>query len=268
MERRSSEARNARRRLGFKSKSGEDLEILVADLPHLVSERPKSCRSFGELLVKKIVTSSDHKLTILMCHDSATPGKVLQPKLDRKATLVYCSFLETDAWLSRTYSRMTIAVLPEQTLQSLEASTTEFVKSLMALWSKTVLRTGITFEAAGKVWHFSVKDIAFIADEAGLKQTFSNKGASGIKPCVKCGNVLRTSAPIARPFVHLSEHDPAKFHILSDAEIFMVADHAQASKEQKGFKELQTSSGLTFQESGLLWDREIREILPPSKGYL
>lgn len=53
---------------------------------------------------------------------------------------------------------------------------------------------------------------------------------------------------------------------MSDAEVFIVADHVQASKKQKGFKELQTTSGLTLQENGLLWDREIREILPPSKA--
>ena len=176
----------------------------MADLGRLVQDRAASCPSFAKLLKNAILKSPDHNLTLVMYHDQAVPGNVLQNNADRKSTLVYCTFLELKLWLCKAYSWMTVAVLTDRTLSKIADGMTAVMRHLLKLFSNTFLRTGISFVEEGNTWHIRCKDILIIADEAALKATWSNKGASGLRPCLRCQNVLRTDGSIESPFVHIS----------------------------------------------------------------
>jgi hypothetical protein len=246
------------------------VSVLVADIAQLVQEKSSKCHSFGKLLKDQICKSSDHSLTLVMYHDQAVPGNVLQPNMERKSTLVYCSFLELNHWLCKTYSWMTIAVMTDATVGKIADGMTAFVRHLMKLFQSTVLKYGICFIADGRTWHARVKDIAFIADEAALKSTWSNKGASGLRPCLRCQNVLRTDKPIPPPFVHISSADYTSFQIMTDEDVFKLADNLESMKANNVsvalFQHTQKVSGLSYAPAGLLWDKEVRCILPPSKA--
>ena len=132
------------------------------------------------------------------------------------------------------------------------------------------LRAGISFLVEQKMWLVQIRNLAFIADEAAIKATYSNKGASGMRPCLMCQNVLRTEAHVSPPFVLISESNYNEFQQLTDADVFLLADHLSEMKlagvTAVAFNQAQKHSGLTFAPHGLLWDMSIRHLLGPTSA--
>ena len=72
---------------------------------------------------------------------------------------------------------------------------------------------------------------------------------------------------VAAPFVHVSESDPSKFQVMSDKDVFLLADHlAQAASAGacKVAPNLLKATGLNYVPNGLLQDKNIRRMLGPS----
>jgi hypothetical protein len=257
--------------LKLKSTSTEGLlSVRVADLCQVVQHRVKRCPSFGHLLRDAILKSVDNKLTLLMYHDQVVPGNVLQINPERKSTLIYCSFKELGHWLCKSFSWMTVGVVTDSTLSKVADGMTAVIRHLIKLFVEPggLLHSGITFSLQEAVWLLEIRDIALIADEAALKATWSNKGASGLRPCLLCQNILRTDADVPPPFLHISEGNYMDFQLQSDSDVFLLADNLAAMKARGvtavSFNQTQKHSGLTYAPEGLLWDVTVRGWLGPT----
>lgn len=269
----SARIRSLCRVLEMKSSGSDDVvKVLVADICAVVQDRVSRCPAFGSLLRESIRKSPDHKLNLILYHDAAIPGNVLASQPKRKSTLIYCSFIELGDWLSKTYSWITIGVVKDSTLSLIEDGTSSLMRSLVKLLCAQggLLQSGLTFSVDGATWLLQIRQVALIADEAALKATFSNKGASGLRCCLLCQNVLRTAVEIRPPFVHLSECNHTAFQKMSDSDVFLLADNLTSMKERgetsTAFNLTQKVSGLTYAPNGLLWDKEVRGYLGPNQA--
>ena len=85
----------------------------------------------------------------------------------------------------------------------------------------------------------------FIADEDGLKKSASHKGASGLRPCIKCKNCISKGNSVPGYF-DISECNWSRFELATDAEtmeMFAHLKHVCANASKKDFEEASKLSG-------------------------
>ena len=115
-------------------------------------------------------------------------------------------------------------------------------------------------------------DIRFvIGDEAALKSIYSNKGASGLKPCLLCLNVFakNTSRPIGFDGVHLLKHSdpcPEHFQVCTPTALGKIMAELRKPGLSKAAREsLETAVGWSYIPEGFL---EVARPLYPSESAL
>lgn len=97
----------------------------------------------------------------------------------------------------------------------------------------------------------------------------SIKGASGIKPCVKCANVLMKSSGLADRHAGLVEIDCAdrcQFVSQGDRDVWRHYDQLGALKGNTtvvNFERHERAMGITWSEHGILGDRDLRAHMLP-----
>jgi len=257
--------------LELPSTSKGKVSVYVADFENMIRQRTLACPSFGRLLRDTMLEQPSLSLTVLLYHDIVVPGNVLQPDHQRKSNLLYASFCELGHWLSHVTAWMTVSLVREPLLAEVDDGMSCFMRFFFKALNP-LLRRPLTFTVDGQVWPLQISGFALVADEAALKATYCNKGASGIRFCLKCQNVIcRTDINAIRaPFVHVSESDPSLFIEMSDSDVFAIVDElarfSAAPHTKVRFRELQLCSGFNFAPQGLLQDKEVRELLPPSKA--
>ena len=95
------------------------------------------------------------------------------------------------------------------------------------------LTAGVPIVDEGNMMMLYAKlDIA-ISDGDGLKKAFAWKGAGGIKPCLRCWNVLRKGSGLSEDglpgYCEISHHEPADFQAHTASSFFRSADTVEAA---------------------------------------
>ena len=115
---------------------------------------------------------------------------------------------------------------------------------------------------------------ALITDEAAMRGVLLSKGASGLKPCSKCYNII--SKWHGKEY-QLEESDSAKdisepkhsaFMEYSDADFFCIVERLRVAHAELPWFEVNKQEmiyGFSFCSSALLADPTARSLLPPSK---
>jgi len=161
-------------------------------LQHTVRSSPAFARAFTEAL-RTCPSTSENPWSLMVFFDELTPGNVLRPDNRRKIMSVYFSFKElgphvlckTEAWLTVTVVRTTM-------ISEVVGGWSHMLRVLlrhMLLGPQSWSSGGVVLQLPNPVLFFAVlKNI--IGDEAALKQAYDNKGASGLRPCPLCKNVV------------------------------------------------------------------------------
>lgn len=225
---------------------------------------------FSNLLRTTVSNASGCALTLLLYNDGIIPGNVLSPDPARKSTVFYISFAEFGNHLQSENLWCPIAVIRDSILHSIPNGLAGFFRQLMKSLlppASSLLQGGEPMNIAGEAWLLKIKKFEFFADEKAIKDSFLHKGASGLRCCFKCKNVLTQSHLADDYFVHISEGVFSKFDQQSNTDIFEVADYlagavaAGASKTR--VEELQKFSGLNYAPSSILFDPDVRSHLGP-----
>ena len=118
------------------------------------------------------------------------------------------------------------------------------------------------------IFTFTVTNL--LADESALRSTWSVKGASGIKPCMLCKNVVQKGTLVGQLHNYLKEiTSVGPFDGMSDSDWYELADHltTQQARCTKGQLEtLEKSAGLNWNPCGLMYDNEMRQKIPPTSS--
>jgi hypothetical protein len=130
--------------------------------------------------------------------DGVKPGNVLRPDLGRSFEAVYWTFMEfPDYFRSRcAFGWLPLCFLPCIRVQQLPAGMSSIAKEILKLFfspdrSKFNFETtGLILQVAGRDVHLRGRFGCWLADEKAIKEIVHCKGASGLKPCVCCKNVV------------------------------------------------------------------------------
>jgi hypothetical protein len=130
--------------------------------------------------------------------DGVKPGNVLRPDMGRSFEAVYWTFMELpDYFRSRcAFGWLPLCFVKSSTVQTLPAGMSSVAKELLKLFfppdnSKFNFdTTGVILQVAGRDVHIRCRFGCWLADEKAIKEIVHCKGASGLKPCVSCKNIV------------------------------------------------------------------------------
>ena len=158
----------------------------LASLPRLLQEKCHQSDFFRQML-RDIVGNHGPELSLVLAWDEAVPGNILQPDLRRKSALTYASLAQMIPWLEESW--MTLAVGRTSMLQEVDLG---YPKSMTQLCrhSMTEASSGFTIDFEGSPVLLTIGSITIVADADGIRLLTGCKGASALKPCLHCSNIL------------------------------------------------------------------------------
>ena len=168
--------------------------MAIASLPQVLNAKLQKS-TFLQEMAARAVKQHGNQWDLILAWDEATPGNVLRPDLERKAALTYASFAQWPVpWNDESW--LTLAIARSADLQksphSFPASFRIFVNELV---SET--QDGFLLDIPDDPNLIQVRSVSLVADADGLRLLTGCKGASGLKCCFKCTNVLskKTAVP-------------------------------------------------------------------------
>ena len=200
--------------------------------------------------------------TLLLYADAVTPGSLLQPDLQRKTVAFNCSIAGLLSMDSPYISTL---------LKTVRGGLSQCWKTLLR-FLEPLFQSGATVDLGEGVPRLLIfADIRFIMDEEAIQMSFSTKGASGRRPCLRCRNCIAKDCPAAEVstyFRSVAHTDFQDFEELPDHEIFECWDALAASQDimrKQDFQELEKNTGFRYNPESLLAQRDLRHRCKPSQ---
>lgn len=141
--------------------------------------------------------------------------------------------------------------------------------ALLRLWLNDDTESGMELRLfGGKTVRVQLRHSGyFLSDAEAQRATFNVRGAAGIKPCIRCKNIVAKGYGVVDNTGFFQEINCAQYHqlsIASDTEIFAAIDHLATITSKKKLEQLEKSSGINFRPHGFWNDPAQRDRLPPS----
>lgn len=251
--------------------------MLLQDLlPHVIAH----CEGFRDIFEQAVLRnppSHSRPWRLIVYVDEITPGNPLRPDNQRKISAFYASFLEFQDFLRCEESWMVLGVLRSSVVKEIAGGMSAAIRQLL----RSMLVGPRSLRTAGAVCGTMVVFAEFhriLGDEAAVKAAIAAKGASRLKPCIHCKNVV-AKAVEGQPsladcdsegyIVDVACADPTRFDAMSDADWHNAHDMLQAIAVRGGPKseleEAQKALGLRWEPRGLLADAALRRHVAVSK---
>lgn len=167
---------------------GGHMTVPCMSLVGLLQKKVDSCPLFAESL-RRVVARDATRVRLAIYCDDAQGGNVMAAKATMKASLIYAIFLDfpilhlENLWL-------TLAVVKARDVARCKGGLAAVMTELFCAY-KAELENGLAIEITkGDPDLMFVPQITYLADHEGLRASLGCKGASGIKPCLKCFNIV------------------------------------------------------------------------------
>ena len=268
-----------RSRIQLPLTSGLDFAWPVAlpqnSLPYIISE----CKGFRDMFTEALSRrgcSWEQPWRLVLYVDEITPGNALRPDNKRKNTAVYISWLELGDFLRLEEAWLTVGIIRSDVVKNVAGGFSRTIACLL----RAIFLGPNSLSAAGSLLPsgalFFSKLHRILCDEAAGKAVFGREGASGIKPCIDCKNVIKIAEGEESLVAYDDEgylvdtgcSDDTKFDPMSDADIYRAYDSLGVLKERGISKAMlenaQRAAGFTFDPDTLLSDLDLRPIAKPS----
>lgn len=197
--------------------SGKSLSVPCMSLPAMLQAKIQACPFYATNFAAAARTRKSC-LNLILYADEAHGGNVLAATHARKATLVYASFVDLPV-LHLESQWLTLAVIKHNESQQCVGGLAAVLSELMSFYRQETLH-GFAVDVDQQPTLVFVSKVCFLADHEGVRAAMGCKGAAGIKPCVKCRNVLsgdRCSAVAGH--VGIVETDFSKFWPMTQTEV-------------------------------------------------
>jgi len=229
--------------------------------------------AYREVLARR-PNSMESPWHMIWYFDELTPGNVIRPDNKRKTMSVYVSFAELGPeLLCKCEFWFTIAVARTVMIRQVEGGWSRMLRDLVraAFIGPETFESGVLIYL-GLPRLFFARMSNVIADEAALKEAYDSKGASGLRCCPGCKNVMLRGSDVASRdasgyLVEFTCSDLDKLDWASDEDMFGAIDLLLASKGTMGvgaFDRLEKSSGFNHNPHGLFADLELRTHCRPA----
>jgi hypothetical protein len=217
---------------------------------------------------------------VALYDDEATPGNSQHFEVPKESQCFYWTLQELPDWFRcRDAGWWYIGVMRTSDQDRIKGGLSGVLRQVMRLfWPERGLniRVGMRLPLGnGDSFLLQAKVGAGIKDESAIKYSWSVKGASGVRCCLLCKNVLKCDPSKLEGdsyCKHVARALPDSFDPQTDAEFWEACDMIeteylswQAGNTTKGaFKKLQIRLGITYDPDSLVYDRYLRGIIGPS----
>lgn len=230
-----------------------------AFLQHCLLERSAFIRYWSDYL-SGLGSSPDAPFDLILYNDEVTPGNQLRHDQTRKVQVMYWALKQgpghgvDQLWFTLGLARSSVVA-------TIRGGMSAYVRKAVELFFAPVdARLGFHLEVGGQVVLKFARLTMYIADEAGLKETFGFKGASGIHPCPLCTNVVAESSQLHLHQDGLQPSTSTEMNLWKPASnelIFaklrrLTSEHGRVTKQ--AFEDLEKSLGWLHNPHGLLGD--------------
>jgi hypothetical protein len=205
---------------------------------------------------------------MILYHDECIPGNVLAPDNLRKGYCFYFTFRELQPLLSHQSMWMCLGILRSSEIKAAGGLNLVMAKILRFFNdSSKFFSTGEVITIENEPFLLSCVISDFIVDEAGMKATWESKGASGLKPCFRCANVIQKGNAhlefLDASFVDITCADVRKFVPIRDEEYWNLSDQLNVMAPG-ALKMFQKAAGFNHVPNGVLSDPVCRRLFKPS----
>ena len=230
---------------------------------------------FSQLLRASALAAQRSICRVLFYADEARPGNVLRPDPARSFLAVYFTVTEFPKWLRwRSTGWLPACFVRSSTMNTIAGGAAGVLWAILAkTWGErgqhNLELTGIRLPQTDFI--FRARYQGLLGDEKLLKQALGVKGASGIKPCFMCKNIVAGDFPgPPDPYCRcLLTHSVAQFDQHTDDSLLETTDllDLQASRLRvTEVKELEKVLGLSRDRFSLLGNRAARRLVRPISG--
>ena len=192
--------------LAMTAADGESVRIPVMNLPDLLQAKIDACPLYSAMLREAIAAQQD-RLTLVFYCDEVSGGNVLSALQSRKSNLCYVSWLQCPL-LFQENMWLTLSVAKSSCIQSVPHGMAEVIRRILE-HVRGQSEHGIPLSFGDDIRLLWIDKVMVIADAEALRSCTGAKGASGLKPCLRCLNVLQLGkATGVRGHVDITSMDP------------------------------------------------------------
>lgn len=233
----------------------------MLSLPALVQAKVDSCPLYRTSMQKALKQRND-TLTLIFYQDEVSGGNILKPEQARKSNLTYFTWLEFPV-LFMAEQWLTLSVTRSNEIARMDAGMANLTRAMLRqIRSETQNGFAIDLGASGEPTLCWIDRVFLLMDHEAIRAATGTKGAAGLKPCVKCLNVLSLGKAL-----HVPEHediscsDMSKFWPASGASVLAAAERLREDMTKGKKKELEKFLGWNAKNflNGPLTDLELRD---------
>ena len=192
--------------LAMTAADGESVRIPVMNLPDLLQAKIDACPLYSAMLREAMAAQQD-RLTLVFYSDEVSGGNVLSALQSRKSNLCYVSWLQCPL-LFQENMWLTLSVAKSSCMQSVPHGMAEVIRRILE-HVRGQSQHGIPLSFGDDIRLLWIDKVMVIADAEALRSCTGAKGASGLKPCLRCLNVLQLGkATDVRGHVDITSMDP------------------------------------------------------------
>lgn len=219
---------------------GKQLYVPVTDIKAYLNSRAKRNQLFGECLRQCMVDSKLAPLKMIVYFDEAQAGNILSPSSKKKLLFGYLGIVELgllqsqDSWLD-------LCAFSHASINEVQGGWSRLLKEVILTLLSFDLEAGFPIvPKQGDPFWCRIELACITGDFDALRCLYDRRGASSIKLCLTCKNVVSTASRLAEFSPHLvdqSEDDMDKFSLWTDQELCDLWDkplHAPAPTTVKG----------------------------------
>jgi len=215
--------------LALTGADGSAVRIPIMKLPDLLQAKINACPLYSGMLREAMAAHQD-RLTLLFYCDEVSGGNVLSALQSRKSNLCYVSWLQCPL-LFQENMWLTLSVAKSSCIQSVPHGMAEVIKRILE-HVRAGSQHGIPLSFGEDIRLLWIDKVMVIADAEALRSCTGAKGASGLKPCLRCLNVLQLGkASNVRGHVDITSMDPGAWWPQTTA---TIEEAVQALRETVG----------------------------------
>ena len=255
---------------------GGEFSWNIVRLDKVLQKFARGSEGFRAALAGALGASSDGRLSAIVYADEVTPGNPLRPENRRRFWSIYVGLMELGA-VALSYEQFWIPVGVLRTTKvaqlrgGLSHAFSMLLKSILFDPSQ-LAEMGMPIDLGQGPQLLRLRIARLLGDESALKTILSAKGAAGLRPCILCRNVVALRSDLVSPGcglveVSCSRHD--QFDAATDQDLWQAWDDLAAQRPvltKARFELLEKSSGLTYNELGLLGDAILRRHFQPASA--
>ena len=245
------------------AEAGVEIAIPVLHPAAMLAWATERCPPFGEMMERAMETTPPSFLQpwgLVWYSDEIGPGNQLKHSNKRKVQCIYWSMLPLGQHaMGCELCWFTLCAIRSSVVAEIGGMSVLFRQLATLFFERPDFRHGLVLQCPGQTRLLFADLKILISDEAAIKASLCNKGASGLIFCVQCQNAVDHKAGIAERsrgnMVPSLETDMSLFRMHTPDSIQGTMDFLQRQERILGkdkFLELQTAMGFNFKADGLL----------------